>query len=820
MGDWFQDVRYGLRGMARKPVFTATVLVTLAVGIGLNTCIFNILHTILLEELPFRDPDRLVSVWTVLPDKLAAVVGTKRSISSYPNFEDWKAENQVFEGMSAVSLFRRLTANGTSGPEQVESAQVCADFFSLLGVQPIIGRAFLKEEHTEGKDQVVIVSHRYWRSRLGSDKEILGRTILLDRKPHTVVGVLPDSFRFGLTHGRHTDAEPDLWLPRFRGVDDVHRASSSLYPLARLKPGVTLEQARVHMTLLASRLAKQYPDTNKGYGADVTSLRDTLRGKHRALLVVLMSAAGMVLLIGCANVANLFLNRAIAREKEFALRSSLGASRARLTLQLLSEGLLYAVIGGGLGLGVATWGCMIANPILGQFVRGLPDLRIHLPVLAFNVTVSVLTAILFSLAPLVQISRLRLNEQLKEVGKSASRGATRKTMTSFCVVAQLALALVLLIGASLLGRSFIHLWTLQPGFRPEGLIVVQVSLTSEGYETVAQRRSFYDSLLDRIRSLPGVETASLSSHAPHARKGGSWSFRLAPGISGLQESNRSEIPTADYQFVSNDYFRTARIPLKRGRVFTTADTQSSPPVIVINETMARRYWHGRDPIGQKIYLGPRTDRGLTVVGVVGDVRQRGMQEEIVPHMYWPHAQNSPYQSYYVLCRAKVKPDALLGVIQEQVRKIDPSEYTRISVLENDLYASIESPRLVLTLFGLFALVALALSLLGVYGVISYVVSESTRAIGIRLALGATRARVLTEVLGYGFRHLISGVVVGLAMAAGLTRLLSSQLFEVTPADPLIFSSVPVILAVFGLMACYFPARRAASVDPVRTLRAE
>jgi putative ABC transport system permease protein len=820
MADWLRDVRYGLRGMARKPAFAATVLVTLAVGIGLNTGIFNILHTILIEELPFRDSDRLVSVWTVLPDNLAAVVGTKRSISSYPNFEDWRDQNQVFEGMSAVSLFRRLTVNGTGGPEQVESAQVCADFFSLLGVQPMLGRAFLKEEHTEGKDHVVVVSHRYWKSRLGSDRNILGRTILLDLEPHAVVGVLPDSFRFGLTYGRKTDGEPDLWLPRFRGPDDVHRGSNSLYPIARLKPGCTLEQARAHMTLLASRLAKQYLDTNKGYGADVTTLRHTLRGRHQGLLVVLMAAAGMVLLIGCANVANLFLNRAIAREKEFALRSSLGASRTRLIRQLLAEGLLYALIGGTLGLGLAMWGCLIANPVLGQFVRGLPDLRIHLPVLAFNITVSVLTAILFSLAPLVQISGLRLNEQLKEGGRSASRGATRKTVTSLCVVGQVALALVLLIGAGLLGRSFIHLWTLGPGFRPEGLIVVEVSLTVEGYESVAQRRSFYDSLLDGIRSLPGIETAALSSHAPHTRKGGSWSFRLAPGVSSLQELNRSEIPTADYQFVSNDYFRTAGIPLKRGRAFTTADTQNSPPVIVINDTMARRYWDGKDPIGQKIYLGGHADRSLTVVGVVGDVRQRGVQEEIVPHMYWSHLQNSPYRLYYVLCRAKAKPEALLGSIQDQARKIDPTQYTRISVLEDDIYASIESPRLVLTLFGLFALVALALSLLGVYGVISYVVSESTRAIGIRLALGATGARIQTEVLGYGFRHLICGLAVGLAIAAGVTRLLSSQLFGVKPADPLIFSSIPLVLAVFGLMACYLPARRAASVDPVRALRAE
>ncbi|RPJ83120.1 MAG: ABC transporter permease [Acidobacteria bacterium] len=820
MADWLHDVRYCLRGFAKKPGFAAAVLMTLALCIGLNTCIFTFLHTILVQDLPFRDPDRLVSVWTILPAKIAAVVGNSRNLASYPNFDDWKAQSQVVEGMSAFTMFFPITVTGEGDPEQVESVRVCDQFFQVLGVQPMLGRAFLREEHADGKDRVVIVSHRYWQSRLGSDRHVVGRTILLDQVPHTVVGVLPESFTFGLTFGRMVDGEPELWRPRFRGEDDRSRGSGNLYPIARLKPGITLERANAEMSLIATRLAKQYPQTNEGYGAEVSSLHETLRGRHRPLLIVLMAAATMVLLIGCANVANLLITRSIAREKEFAVRSSLGASRARLIRQLLTEGLVFALTGGALGLGLAAWASLIVDPLLHRFVRGIPEFEFHLPILLFNLGISLFTAVTFSLAPLFQISRLTLSQQLKEGTKAVSGRANRKVIPSLSVVGQVALASVLLIGGTLLARSFLHLWTLHPGFRSQGLIMAQVPLTGERYAAMAQRQMFYEELLEGVSALPGIEAAALTSHPTHARRGGTWGFSLQPSGFSLKEiMSRGELPHADYQMVSAEYFRTAGIPLRRGRLLTPADTRSLPPVMVINETMARKYWKNQDPVGQKIYLSDRANNVLTVVGVVADVRQRGLQEETVPHMYWSNLQRSNYR-YYLLIRAKIRPEAVLSAIRNQVRMLDPSQYARISLVEDELHSSIESPRLVLLLFGIFAVLALGLSLLGLYGLMSYLVSESTREIGIRMALGATQARVLASVLGYGFRRVIAGLVVGLALAAGLTRLLSSQLFGVTAVDPVTFTAIPLVLALFGLLSCYIPANRAACVDPIRSLRAD
>ncbi len=821
MADWLYDVRYCLRGFAKKPAFAAAVLLTLALCIGLNTCIFNFLHTILVKDLPFREPDRLVSVWTILPPKIASVVGTNRNLASYPNFEDWRAQSQVFEGMSAFSMFFPITVTGQGDPEQVESVKVCDQFFQVLGVQPMLGRAFLQEEHGNGRDLVVIVSHRYWHSRLGSDRHVVGRTIVLDQKPHTVVGVLPESFTFGFTFGRLVDGEPELWRPRFRRPDDKARGSGDLYPIARLKPGMTLEQANAEMSLIAARLSRQYPESNEGYGTEVSSLHETLRGRHRPLLIVLMAAATMVLLIGCANVANLLITRSIAREKEFAVRSSLGASRARLIRQLLTEGLVFALIGGGLGLGLAAWASLIVDPLLHRFVRGIPDFEFHLPILLFSLGISLFTAVTFSLAPLLQISRLTLNQQLKEGTKAVSGRASRKMIPSLSVVGQVALASVLLIGGTLLARSFHHLWTLHPGFKARGLIMAEVPLTGERYAAMEQRQLFYESLLEGVSALPGIEAAALTSHPTHARRGGTWSFSLQPSGFSLKEiMNRGgELPHADYQMVSTEYFRTAGIPLRKGRLLSPADTRNLPPVMVINETMARKYWKNQDPIGQKIYLSDRANNVLTVVGVVADVRQRGLQEETVPHMYWSNLQRSNYR-YDLLVRAKIRPEALLGTVRNQVRMLDPNQYARISLVEDELHSSIESPRLVLLLFGIFAVLALGLSLLGLYGLMSYLVSESTREIGIRMALGATQARVLASVLGYGFRRVIAGLVVGLALAAGLTRLLSSQLFGVTAVDRVTFTAIPLVLALFGLLSCYVPANRAARVDPIRSLRAD
>ena len=813
MGSWLQDFRFGFRLLGRSPAFALAVILTLGLGIGLNTCIFNVFYTILVRDLPFSEPERLVAVWSTLPEKLQHVVGTKRNVASYPNFQDWKDQNSVFKGMTAFSRLAPVTVSIQGEPEQVDAINVCPDFFPLLGVQPTLGRPFTGEEHTEGRDAVVIVSHRYWMSRFGGDSNVLGRTMLIDRKPHTVTAVLPDSFHFGFTFAPYqVSGEPDLWRPAVRRASDEGRGNNSLYPIARLKPGVAIEQAQAEMNVIADRLARQYPKYNVGFGIEVVPLHESLRGDHRSLLSVLLVAAGVVLLIGCVNVANLLLSRAVGREKEFAVRSSVGANRSKLARQLLAEGLVYSLMGGGLGLALAVFGDWVISPYLSELVRGIPDLHLHAPVLIFNFGVSILTAIGFSLAPLLRVSRLNLNETLKEGGKSVSNGSNRNRAGSLLVVGQVALALVLLIGATLLLRSFLNLWQVDPGFRPENLISVEIPASGPRTVNPDQQQAFCTDLLQNVSSLPGVESAALSDSLPFVTRS-----NLGFRVEGAPQAAGAEIPNADYQTVSAEYLRTVGVPLKRGRTFSPADSPKSPPVIVINEAMARKYWGDQDPIGRRILLGHGAT--LTVVGVAGNVRQRGLSEEPAPHMYRSFSQRPVYRCR-LLVRSSGDPAALFGILHREVRRLDPGQYLRITLVEQELFDSLASPRLVASLLAIFALLALVLSLLGVYGVVSYLVSQSLREVGIRMALGATRARVLGMVLGYGLRRVIAGVVIGAGLSAAVTRVLSSQLFAIAPTDPLTFSGVSLALLLAALAACYLPASRAARTDPMRMLKGE
>ncbi len=819
MTNWTRDIRFAFRTLNRGRNFALAVVVTLAVTIGLNTCIFNIFHAILLRQLPFEDSARLVAVWSTLPPRLVHVVDTSRNLSSVPNFLDWKKQNHVFEGMTAFVNSGRVTVSGSDSPEQVEAIGVCEDFFSVLGVRPVLGRSFSSREHTAGEDHLVILSNRYWRNRFGSDPRAIGRTLLVNQVPHVVVGVLPASFCFGITFPAYRiDNEPDLCTPHVLGAHNPNRGNNILFPLARLKRGVTVEQADAEMKLIMARLEKQYPQSNTGFGAEVVDLQESMYGRHRSVLLLVFAAGGLVLLIASINVANLLLNRAIARQNEFALRTSIGASRACIMRQLLTEGLVYSVLGGGLGLLLAWVSCRLVDPFLHSLAKGLPAIEMHWPILYFNLSVSILVAVTCSLAPIWQLWRTSLSQGLKQGTAAASGPAGRHWLASGLVVGQVALALLLLIGGGLLVRSFLRLMEVDPGYRPERLIAVEVPPTWQEYSDPVSARAFYQRLLESLGSLPGVDSAALSTALPTSITGNR-SFRIE-GSSEVEPHNTKEpggeIPNADYQIVSGDYFHTVGIGVKRGRVFTEQDDEDSLPVVVINETMARKYWPESDPIDRRIFPDKR---GLTVVGVVQDVRQRGLQSDPAPHMYLSYRQ-SPRPVSCLLVRSKMEPAMIAGVLRREAQKVDPTRFMKVRIIEEEIYDSLTSPRLIMRLLGAFACLALVLALCGVYGVVSCAVSRSRREMGIRVALGATRGQVLRRVLGYGLRRLTLGIVIGLAAAFPLTDLISSQLFGITPTDPWTFSGVSILLVLAGLLACYVPASRAARTNPVEVLKAQ
>ncbi len=819
MTNWTRDLRFAFRTLDRGRGFAATVVLTLTFTIGLNTCIFNIFHSILLRGLPFQDPGRLVAIWSTLPPRLAEVVGSKRNTSSVPNFRDWHEQNHVFAGITAFVNSRPVTVMGSEAPEQVEAIKICDNFFGVLGVQPVLGRAFSSKEHTAGEDQVVVVSNRYWRKRFGSDTTVIGRTILIDQVPHAVVGVLPQSFCFGITFPAYRiDNEPDLCRPLVFGPNDEGRCNNSLFPLARLKPGVTVQEADTEMKLIMARLEKQYPKTNTGFGAEVVDLQESMYGRHRAVLVLVFAAAGVVLLIASINVANLLLNRAIARQNEFALRTSIGATRICIVRQLLVEGLVYALLGGGLGLVLAWVVNRLVDPLLHSLAKGLPAVEMNWPILFFNLAVSILVALTCSLAPIWHLWRTSLSEGLKQGAAAAAGPAGRHRLASALVVGQVALALLLLIGGGLLVRSFLRLLEVDPGYRPERLIAVEVPLAGQQYRDPAMARAFYERLLGSAASLPGVETVALST-APPTSVSGNRAFRLEGGraVEGHNSFEPGdEIPNADYQTVSSDYFHTVGIAVKRGRVFTEQDDEDSLPVVVINETMARKYWGKRDPIGSRIFPDPR---GLTVIGIVQDVRQRGLQSDPAPHMYLSYRQ-SPRSLSCLLVRSKMEPVVMAGMLRREAQTLDSSQFVKVRTIEEEIHESIASPRLIMRLLAAFACLAFGLALFGVYGVVSCVVSRSRREVGIRVALGATRGHVLRRVLGYGLRRVTLGIAIGVAAAFPLTDLLSSQMFGITPTDPWTFGGVSFLLMAAGLMACYLPANRAARTDPVQALKAE
>jgi putative ABC transport system permease protein len=787
-------MRYAIRTLRRSPGFTIIALLTLALGIGANTAIFSFVNGVLLKPLPYRDPHGIVMVWEKPPG------GDRNGISTL-NFLDWKNQNTVFEHMAAINFGGNVTLTGAGQPEELQGVRVSASYFDIFGVQAVFGRTFAPDEDQLGKSQVVILSHRLWENRFGADPSIVGRTLTLSGKPCTVVGVMP----------AHSDMTRDYhWMLSF----------------ARLKPGVSLEKAQAGMDAIGARIAAAYPESNKGWGVTVERFEDRIVGPQlRRSLFVLLAAVGAILLIGCANLANLTLARGAAREREIAVRASLGAGAWRLIRQLLTENLLVAAAGGALGLALGY--AMIRGLILLAPPFSLPseaDVSIDPAILLFTLAVSLLTALLFGLAPAIHAARVDPASAMKEGGRSASSGAGRARLRSALIVAEVALAFVLLAGAGLLVGSFFRMLHVDTGFTSTNVTTARLPIARDRFAHPEQLLQYVRLLDDRLRAAPGVRDVAFSNVLPMQGWGDGMPFLVA-GHAFVDRANRR---ACFYKRVTGSYFRTLEIRLLRGRTFTDRDTRGGAPVIVINEEMARRYFKGEDPLGKRILiqeilygqpgLGPEIP--WEVVGIVGDEQTGSLIDTKSPGVYVTFDQ-SPTNDLNMVLRASLDPRMLTSAIHAAVHAVDKDQaIADLETLEQIKSGTVSSDRMQTMLLAIFAALALLLAAIGIYGVISYSVTQRTHELGIRAALGASRGSLLGMVILRGMQLTLIGLAIGAAGALALTRLLASLLFGISPRDPVTLIGVAAVLSAVALLACYIPARRATAVDPLVALRYE
>ena len=805
------DIRYGIRSLLKQPGFTAIAVVTLTLGIGANTAIFSVVNTLLLRPLPFTDPDRLVQVWEANRKR-----GQNTMDVSYPNFADWRDQNQVFEQIAAYSD-KTFNLTSIGEPERIQGEIVSPSLFPLLGIKPVLGRVLLPEEDHPNKVFSVVISEGLWRRRFNSDPQIIGQTIRLNSESFTVVGVVPNiADVFDLP----TDTE--VWIPISHSVGFNNRDGHYLDVLARLKPGVMRAQAQADMDRITGALAAQYSFSNTDHGVRLVPLQEQIVGDFRLALLVLLGAVAFVLLIASANVANMLLARAASRQKEIAIRTALGAGRFRLIRQLLTESLLLSLIGGAIGLLLALWGVYLLVAFGPADLPRAKEVALDGRVLTFTLAVSLLTGIIFGLVPALQASRLDLNEALKESGRSATGSASHRRLRSLLVVCEIALSLVLLVGAGLLMRSFLKLQAVNPGFNPNNVLTMKVSLRGSNYQKTEPVIAFHDQLLEKIKALPGVQSVATRSHVPIAPDDGyaNLSFAIEGRLPG--PANRSN---AFYNAISPDYFQTMEIPVRKGRPFDAHDDQEARNVIIINETLAHRYFSGEDPIGKRMTLNdknPKEEDWATIVGVVKDTKPRALDltSSPVAEMYMPFAQQ-PQSSMALMIRATNKPESVVAAVRREVQALDKNQLVHsIRTLDSVMSEAVAAPRFRTSLLGVFAVVALILAMVGIYGVMSYAVTQRTREIGIRMALGARAADVVKLIVKNGMGPVLLGVALGLAGAIGLTRLVASFLFGVTPTDALTLATVSLSLILVALIACCLPARRAAKVDPLVALRYE
>jgi putative ABC transport system permease protein len=811
----FQDLRYGIRMLIKRPGFTAVAIIALALGIGANTAIFSVVNAVLLKPLPFSDPNRLVAVYETHTRR-----GITQSTVSYPNFADWRSQSSVFERIAAYHNSDYILT-GADEPARLQCAIVSADMFDLLGAKPALGRAFLPEEDKPGDSgRVAILSDAMWKKRFSADPNILEKSITLNGKNYSIAGVMPAGFQFPIQN------EPvELWTTfasEFESVEGdpttEQRGAHYLEVIARLKPDVDKKQAQAEMDAIMSRLEQQYPDQNSYRGANVVPALESLVGDIRPALLILLGAVGCVLLIACANVANILLARATTRHKEMAIRAALGASRSRIVRQLLTESVTLGLAGGALGLIVALWGTDLLVALSRDDIPRAAQIGLDGRVLLFTLTVSVLTGVIFGLVPAIQSSKPDLSESLKEGGRGSAEGARRNRIRGALVVIEVAVAIVLLVGAGLLIESLRRLQNVNPGFDPKNVLAATVGLPDVKYSSEKQI-AFYRELLDRIRALPGVKRASAVLPLPLSQD----RFRLTFEIEG-RPLPKGDHPASEYRAVGLDYFGAMSIPLLKGRDFTLRDDKKAAPVIVINEAFAEKFFPGEDPIGKRIMPSIAVDDTepamREIIGVVGNVKHLKLSGEDDPEYYVPHAQ-IPLDAMTLVVKSDNDPRGLIGAIQNEVRALDKDlPVFNIKMLDDYVASSVAQPRFNTLLLAIFAGLALILTAVGLYGVMSYSVAQRTHEIGIRMALGARAEDVLKMIVGQGMALTLIGMAIGLCAAFALTRLMASLLYGVSATDPATFAAVAVALAAVALAACYIPARRATKVDPMVALRYE
>jgi predicted permease len=805
-----QDMRFGLRMLLKKPSFTLIAVFTIALGIGANTAIFSVVNAVVLRPLPYLNPERIVAIQEISKEG-------KRIQVTPANFLDWRAQNTVFEHLAAI-FTRGSNLVGVEGAERIDLAVTSANFFEVFGAKPEYGRLFLSEDEQAGHTPIVVISHALWQRRFGGDRGIIGQSITLDGASYAVAGVAPPGFQY--------PDKTQAWLPPVRLAPAANqtmdvtqvRGFGFLSAVALLRPGVELQQAKDEMESITARLREQYPQTNNNRFNRVVGLHEHLVGDTRTILWVLLGAVCFVLMIACANVANLMLVRATARQKEIAIRTALGASRLRIVRQLLTESVMLALAGGAFGLLLAWWGVDLVTRILPKDFPRLQDIGLDLKVLSFTIIISLLTGVVFGFAPAWQVSRADVHESLKENSRG-SAGGLRNRMRSALIVAEVALSLVLLVGAGLLFRTFLQLQSVDSGFKAQRALTLRLSPSGTNFRQDPEFNAYYKKVEERLRSIPGVDAVGAINTLPLA-KGPTFAFR----IEGRPQLPIDQWPHANYRSVTPDYFRALTIPILQGRAFEERDEAGRPLVALINQAATDESFPGENPVGKRIGFGGNYPNGqpvwFEVVGVVANVRSLELREEPAAEVYLASLQD-PFPEMSFVIRTQIEPEGLAAVVRAAVQDVDRAQpVTAIRTMDNIVSESVTQPRFNLTLLGVFGAIALVLSAAGIYGVTAYTVNQRTHEIGIRMAVGAKEQDVFRLVIRQGMKPAIAGIAIGLTSAIGLTRLMKSLLYGVSATDPLTFAALTILLLSVALMACYFPARRAMKVDPMIALRYE
>jgi putative ABC transport system permease protein len=804
-----KDMRYGLRMLRKSPSFTFFSVAVLALGIAANSAIFSIADAVLIRPLPYRDSNRLVMVW-----EDASAYGFPKDTPAPGNFADWKSRNQVFEDVAALPYggYFNLTGNGT--PEQLAGKKVTANLFSLLGVSVLLGRDFRSEDDVPGAPHVAILSHGLWLRRFGGDPQIAGREISLNYQKCTVIGVMTREVQF-------PDRATEIWIPaQFTKEQLANHGSHYLNVFGRLKPGVSFKTANADLATIASELEKEHPDSNAKIGAFAVPLREELAGDVRPAILMLVGAVCFVLLIACANVANLLLSRASGRRRELAMRLALGATRGRVIQQMLTESILLALFAGAVGLLLSVWGTKFLAALIPAGIAPTAEAGVDGRVLLFTLFVSLLTGILFGIIPASRVSQFQLTYSLKQGGGQSGVGSGGRRLRDALVICEVALAIVLLAGAALMIRSLQNLYHLDPGFRADHVLVMRTPLPRPKYEAVARRRAFFDQVLAQVENLPGVVSAGYTTWVPLTNDGGATGIT----IEGKPEPAPGNLLIPNVRIISRDYMLALRMKLVDGRPFESRDANGTLPVGLINQTMARNYWPGENPIGRRFKIGTYRDESpwITVIGIAGDVHQAGLDVPARAEMYLPYQQQDfGYEPEYLAVRTSGDPMALAEIVRQQIWSVDKEQpVAGVMPLEDLVDENLASRRMQASLLSGFAGLALLLVTLGIYAVLSFAVTQRTQEIGVRVALGAQPRDVLRMIFSQGFKLFLIGAAIGLVAAFVLSRALVHLLFGVSAYDPVSFAGVTILLAAVALLACYVPARRATRVDPLIALRYE